>query len=248
MRLIFLCLLLSFSVMADANLVNIIPKLKPSIVAIGIHSPMSAPRIRLVGSGFVVQPGNKIVTNYHVISRPLDIEHNETYVVLSGSGEQFRVHNIKDKRIAAAHDIAVLEIGDTLPSVKLRQTKGAAEFVAEGTDIAFTGYPITAVLGLYPATHTGHISAITPIVIPADNSLDLKSQALRRLKDPFMIYQLDATAYPGNSGSPLFDSTTGEVIGVINQVFIKSTKEAVLSDPSGITYAIPIHFLQPLLQ
>ena len=61
------------------------------------------------------------------------------------------------------------------------------------------------------------------------------------------MYQLDATAYPGNSGSPLYDPETGVVIGVLNMVFVKSTKENVLSDPSGISYAIPVEYLQRLL-
>jgi S1-C subfamily serine protease len=54
-----------------------------------------------------------------------------------------------------------------------------------------------------------------------------------------MIYQLDATAYPGNSGSPVFSQQTNEVIGVINKVFVSAGKEAALTNPSGISYAIP---------
>ncbi|HNM56654.1 MAG TPA: S1C family serine protease, partial [Thauera aminoaromatica] len=63
----------------------------------------------------------------------------------------------------------------------------------------------------------------------------------------FRVYQLDATAYPGNSGSPLYDPASGEVIGVLNMVFVKSTKEKVLADPSGISYAIPVEYLQRLI-
>jgi len=63
----------------------------------------------------------------------------------------------------------------------------------------------------------------------------------------FNIFQLDATAYPGNSGSPVFNSESGEVIGIINMVFIKSTREAALSNPSGISYAIPATYLKALL-
>ena len=64
----------------------------------------------------------------------------------------------------------------------------------------------------------------------------------------FPIFQLDATAYPGNSGSPVYDAATGEVVGVINMVFVKGTKESVLTQPSGITYAIPAKYLQDLVQ
>ena len=62
------------------------------------------------------------------------------------------------------------------------------------------------------------------------------------------MFQLDATAYPGNSGSPLYDPATGEVIGIVNMVFVKGTKESALTQPSGITYAIPSRYLIELLK
>jgi serine protease Do len=71
---------------------------------------------------------------------------------------------------------------------------------------------------------------------------------LRRLKDPYMIFQLGATAYPGNSGSPLFDPTTGQVIGIINKVFVQGTKEHAITHPSGMTYAIPVRYLKALMK
>ncbi|CAM3835897.1 S1 family peptidase [Rheinheimera salexigens] len=234
--------LFSFSVKAD--LVQVISDIKPAIVAIGIHNPLAAPRIRLVGTGFAVADGRKIVTNYHVVSALLNTERNESYVVLSGNGSDIKMHSVLSTKTDSTHDLAVLSIGEKLPTVNLANNK----LIAEGSSIALIGYPITAVLGLYPATHTGIISALTPIAIPADNSNSLNSRALRQLQQPFLLYQLDATAYPGNSGSPLVDIKTGKVIGVVNKVFVKSTREAVLSDPSNISYAIPIHFLHTLLK
>jgi S1-C subfamily serine protease len=62
------------------------------------------------------------------------------------------------------------------------------------------------------------------------------------------VFQLDATAYPGNSGSPLYHPETAEVIGVINKVFVKEGRENVLAKPSGITYAIPVQYARQLLQ
>ena len=64
----------------------------------------------------------------------------------------------------------------------------------------------------------------------------------------FPVFQLDATAYPGNSGSPIYDPATGDVLGVVNMVLVKSTKESALSQPSGITYAVPARHLEALLR
>jgi S1-C subfamily serine protease len=93
------------------------------------------------------------------------------------------------------------------------------------------------------------ISAITPIAIPQARSAELDPKTIRRLTSgAFPIFQLDATAYPGNSGSPVFDPATGEVLGVMNMVFVKGTKESILTQPSGIAYAVPSKHLQDLLQ
>ena len=114
--------------------------------------------------------------------------------------------------------------------------------------MAFTGFPLGAALGLYPATHRGMISAITPDAIPAKNANQLTVEMLKRLKTPELVYQLDATAYPGNSGSPVYSPETGHVVGVINKVFVSQGKESALSAPSGISYAIPVKHVNTLLK
>jgi len=63
----------------------------------------------------------------------------------------------------------------------------------------------------------------------------------------FDIYQLDGTAYPGNSGGPLLDSDSGQVLGIVNMVLVKNSRESLLSSPSGISYAIPVRYLRALL-
>lgn len=249
MRKFFLALLifnLFLSLTTTAQpLSDTIKHVKPGIVAIGIFNPTESPRVRLVGTGFVVAPGNRIVTNYHVIAAPLDSNRQEQYVVLSGLGGQVLQHTIQKQDAALAYDLAILHIEQSLPQLTLHRSD---KLVTEGVEIAITGFPITQVLGLYPATHRGIVAAHTPIAIPVDNSANLHAAAVRRLGAPYLVYQLDLTAYPGNSGSPLYLAATGEVIGIINQVHIKSTREAVLSDPSGITYAIPVQHLINLLE
>ncbi len=104
------------------------------------------------------------------------------------------------------------------------------------------------VLGMYPVTHEGLISSITPIAIPRGRANELNAAIIRQLEEPWDVFQLDGTAYPGNSGSPLYDPATAEVVGVINMVFVKESKENVLEDPSGIAYAIPIRHARALLE
>ena len=124
---------------------------------------------------------------------------------------------------------------------------GNPDLVREGELYAFTGYPIGMVLGLFPVTHRGIVSAITPMAIPMLKARQLNAKLMRRLREPYDVFQLDATAYPGNSGSPLYHVKNGKVVGVINKVFIKESKETILSKPSGITYAIPIRYVKKLL-
>jgi len=244
MKLFWITCLGIFSIAAAANnLPHLIPQLKPSVVAIALYNPTGSPRLKLIGSGFVVAPGNQIVTNHHVVSKLPDESKNERYVVLSGHGQDPLVHPILSRKNDPMHDLAVLTITATLPALQLADK----EYTPEGTALAFTGYPITGVLGLYPATHQATLSAVTPIAIPLDNSNALNPKTLRQLQHPFMVYQLDGTAYPGNSGSALYRQEDGVVVAVINMVLIKGSREAVLSDPSGIAYAIPVVHLHQLL-
>ena len=118
----------------------------------------------------------------------------------------------------------------------------------EGEEVAFTGFPIGLVLGLQPVTHRGIVSAVTPIVMPVMSSATLTAAQIKRARQPFEVYQLDATAYPGSSGSPVYDVETGRVVAVINSVFVKESKEAMLHNPSAISYAIPSAYVNALLE
>ena len=68
------------------------------------------------------------------------------------------------------------------------------------------------VLGFRPVTHRGIVSAITPIAIPQLTTGTLDPKMIKRLRDPYLVYQLDATAYPGNSGSPLYGVEDGSLM------------------------------------
>lgn len=240
--LLLLFLFLSFKLSAQQNLVEIVKQVKPSVVGVGITTPMNSPANNLQGTGFVIGNGQYIATNYHVVSNELDPGVVQYRAVYAGNARKTKTYRAEVVGIDPAHDLAILKIDATLKPF----TVAPDELVPEGTYIGFTGFPIGAVLGLYPATHRGIVAAITPDATPARNSNQLSIDMLDRLQQTFMIYQLDATAYPGNSGSPMYRIEDGVVIGVINKVFVAETRESVLSKPSGISYAIPIVHLRKL--
>jgi serine protease Do len=232
------------SVPAWADLSRTIIRVKPSIVAVGTQQALRSPVNLFRGTGFVVGDGLSVVTNAHVVPRVVDDENKEQLIVLSYAGQKAQIRPAKIAMLDTDHDLVVLRIGGPpLPALTL----GDSSIVQEGDAIAFTGFPLGMALGLHPVTHRGTISAITPVATKVTDARDLSAKSIERLRNAYPIFQLDATAYPGNSGSPFYDPETGIVYGVINSVFVKETKEAVIKDPSGITYAIPSNFIRDLL-
>ena len=241
----FLTLYFHFGNASAAELPQTIEMVRPSIVAIGTILHTRAPPANFLGTGFVVGDGNHIITNAHVVPRDLQTEKKESLAVFVDRGASANARSATIVKIDLEHDLALLKIsGQPLPALVI----GDSNTVKEGEAVAFTGFPIGMVLGLYPVTHQAIISAITPIVIPALTSKRLDIKTIKRLRAPYSVFQLDGTAYPGNSGSPLFDPKTGKVLGVINMVFVKATKENVLTDPSGISYAIPSKYIHAIMK
>ncbi len=242
-KLLLLLFILLHTTFVSAGLPETLAELQPSVVGVGTYNRLAGQPFNILGTGFAIKDGSYIATNAHVIPSTLNTNNNEKIVIYAGKGKQAKAYNTQVIARNELYDIAILKTqGPALSPLTL-----SSKTVKEGELYAFTGYPLGALLGLYPVTHRGIISSITPIVIPARNESELTAKRIRQLRDPYYVYQLDAVAYPGNSGSPVFDPDTGEVIAVINKVLIKSTKESMLTDPSAITYAIPIKYLQRML-
>ena len=229
---------------AHADLAQTIDKIRPSVVGIATFQRTRSPAVAVLGTGFAVGDGQYIITNAHVTPVALNLEKKEALIVLVGRGREVQSREAEEIAQDLDHDLALLKIkGAPLPPLVM----GDASLVREGQEFAFTGFPIGAILGLFPVTHRAMVSALTPIVIPSQASRELDVKSVKRLSNSFDVFQLDATAYPGNSGSPLYNQVTGTVIGVLNMVFVKETKERVLSDPSGIAYAVPVNYISALM-
>jgi serine protease Do len=221
-----------------------IASVKPSIVAVGSFMAKRNPRAQFWGTGFAVADGSLVVTNAHVVATELDVAHKEELAVFYRADHKDQALLAKTVAVDTTHDVAILKLaGGKLPSLRL----GKVDTVKEGQQYAFTGYPIGMVLGLYPVTHQGIIAAISPNITPLVATGHINPKLLKNLQTPYDVFQLDATAYPGNSGSPLYDITTGEVVAIVNKVFVQESKENALSKPSGISYAIPVNHIEKLL-
>jgi S1-C subfamily serine protease len=230
-----------------ADLPALIERSKPAVVLVGTYSPTDSPRFGFRGTGFAVANGNFIITNAHVLPSPevTETEQRVSIQVRAANGEW----ELRSTRIAAldrAHDLVVLGFeGAPIPVLNI----AGPALAREGRAVLIMGFPIGGALGFSTVSHRGIISAITPISLPAANARSLDVRALRQLRaGSFDILQLDATAYPGNSGGPVLDQETGEVVGVINMVLTKAGKESALSQPTGISYAIPASLLGPLIE
>lgn len=219
-----------------------IDAVKPSVVGIGSLQPGRSPALSFVGTGFVIDDGLTIVTAAHVVTELLNKGQSDALGVLVRAGEQIRFRPARVMALDKEHDLTRLRVeGTPLPALRL----GASGKIREGKSLAFTGFPLGMVLGLHPVTHRCTVSAITPVAAPSLSARNLDGKLLNQLQKPaYDVFQLDGTAYPGNSGSPLFDPDSGEVVGVVNMVFVKGVKESAIVTPSGITYAIPAAFIQ----
>jgi len=230
---------------SSEDIAELVVKIKPSIVAVGTFQRTRSPSVIFSGTGFIIGDGLHVVTNVHVLPEKVDQAKLETLAIFVRESGQEMMRAAEEVGRDEAHDVAVLKIsGAPLPPMTL----GDSMKVREGEIYAFSGYPIGMVLGLYPVTHRAMISAITPIAIPVHQYRQLDKTMLNRLQNPYKVFQLDGTAYPGNSGSPLYDIKSGTVVGVINKVFVQESKEHILDRPSGISYAIPIRLVEDLLR
>ena len=243
-KILFLSLQFS-SIVAHADLTDTISRLKPSVVLVGFYSETDAPRFSFRGTGFIVASGNLAITNAHVLPNSVSERDKALAIQIWAPPNQWTLRLVRVVDIDRTHDLALLAFdGAAAPPLVL--TSGMPR---EGTSVSFMGFPIGGALGFSHVTHRGIISSIAGIALPAPNSQQLNASAIQQLRvGSFEVLQLDATAYPGNSGGPIFDPETGAVLGVINSVLVKGSRESALSQPSGISYGIPVEHVQKLLR
>ncbi len=136
------------------------------------------------GSGFILTKDGRILTNYHVIENPQQVE-----VTLSDKHKYKAQIILQDK----AHDLALLQIdANNLTPAVLSESRD----LQVGQNVYAIGNPF----GLNGTMTTGIISSIRSVREPQGGTIE-------------NAVQTDAAINPGNSGGPLLNSR-GEVIGM----------------------------------
>src|SRR6266852_6145463 len=148
------------------------------------------------GSGFIIDKGGHILTNYHVVADARQVE--------------VTLHNRKKYRatvvgIDKAHDLAVIQISapELTPAVL-----GDSRNLQVGQKVYAIGNPF----GLAGTMTRGIVSSIRSVREPNGATID---EAI----------QTDAAINPGNSGGPLMN-WHGEVIGINTMILSNSGQNA----------------------
>ncbi|MBX4201241.1 serine protease [Candidatus Parcubacteria bacterium] len=228
------------------NLQEKIKEVRRSIVAIGFEPAPN--QITILGSGFISH--DKIITCAHLLNNLSEeqIKNLKANVLTEEMGKDLDRYTwmpiglLPDKR-DIKNDLAVFEFKDQKPGSlgDLNLALSDSEQVEVGQGVYFIGFPYAAQLindgfGITLVANKGMVSNIK-----RDGS------DLERKRNWFII---DAISNPGNSGCPVIDMETNEVIGVMSISFrtpSQVVKELDIREPMHIAGAKPINLVKGLL-
>lgn len=173
-------------------------RLHPSVVLLTMRIPADDPKRKgewddAYGSGVVVESGtwgSRILTDAHVIDGAKDL------VATIGDGPHAPAHVVATT--GEDEDLAIVDV-----AIKNQRAAvlGSIAHLEPGTAIGVLGYPIPDAfedehLGRTVSLYTGRVAS-------------LRKGAL----------ELDVAIIPGESGGPVFDAGTGQVIGIAESRF-----------------------------
>lgn len=186
---------------------------QPSVVSLDLSGPQG----KSTGSGVVLDPGGRILTNNHVVAKaagggPVTVTFND------GKKAQARVVEQDPGR-----DLAVVQAEGVQGLVPAKLADGPELEV--GQQVIAIGSP----LGL-PGTVTSGIISAMHRSVPTGKGTGLGD-----------AIQTDAAINPGNSGGPLVNMD-GEVIGINTAVAAKEGAEA-----AGLGFTVPIDQARELI-
>jgi S1-C subfamily serine protease len=211
--------------------VKTIQTVEQSIVAIVCARPNGKIK-KVMASGFLINRQGHFVTAGHVIKEgwdtvqtaddpciPAIFEPTDPWDVHI-KGRPVRVFIFAECQYGNLIDIAVCKTNENPFAIKevnshIRPISFDPRLaIVDGTPVAFTGFPLEF---LFPVTSKGYVGGYAPF------------------SDRLVI---DKSAWPGASGSPVYDGT-GNLVGMIT--------DAGINYGSGLAYALPVGSLLKFL-
>jgi S1-C subfamily serine protease len=225
----------------ESALSSILPQIKAATVLIGLPPEQLDDRTPGTGTGFFVIETGLVLTNRHVVEPHLNAKLDQWLRVWLPAQPKPVPYQISDYLLDPHHDLCLLWVDDDgrlpapLPIARDYQ-------VREGEAVALCGYPYgftnlfnrgkPGLRGVNSVVQRAIISALWPY--PSSRGSEVT------------LMQLDTLTNPGNSGSPVFLPSTGEVIGVLTGFLQNRSDGRALN--TGISEAIPIHYFGDLVQ
>ena len=226
------------------NLQEKIKEVRQAIVAIGFNP--SANQITILGSGFISD--GKIITVAHLLNNLSDeqIKNLKANVMVEQIGQDLEKYQWMPIKLdlnkkSNKDDLLVFEF-ESKPENLKNLILGNSENVEIGQDVYFIGFPYAAQLindgfGVTLVVNKGIIS-----------NIKRDGTDPERKRNWFII---DAISNPGNSGCPIINVETNEVIGVMSISFRTPSqviKELDIREPMHIAGAKPINLVKELLK
>jgi S1-C subfamily serine protease len=193
-------------------------RLHPSVVLITMQIPADDPKRKgkwddAYGSGAIVESGawgSRILTDAHVVADARDLRAR---VGDAGKAVPLRVAAVSDDD----DDLALLNI----PTPNLTPiVLGTMQSVVPGRAVGVLGYPIP------DAFEDEHLRAV----------VSLYTGRIASVRNGTM--EIDVPIIPGESGGPVFDARSGEVIGIAESRF---------DDERAIGFATPVSVIARFL-
>ena len=198
---------------APADLSDAAARVEPAVVQ--IDTTLNYEHAMGAGTGFVLDPGGEVLTNYHVVAGADSITATDV-----GTGQSFPVDLIGYNR---RNDVALLQLRGAagLPTAPL----GDSGQVTVGDPVVSIGN--AGGTGSAPTHETGKVAGLGRQIAAEDELTGSKNELTG-------LIEVAADVRPGDSGGPLVNGA-GQVVGL--------TTAATLNyrlGPTGAGFAIPI--------